>query len=79
MLKNGRVDRSDQKNAGLKEKSIAAARAGSKEIIIPKENARDLPKIPASVRKQIHFHPVSDVKEVLELALKEPTVEQKKP
>jgi ATP-dependent Lon protease len=64
---------------GLKEKSIAAARAGSKEIIIPKENARDLPKIPASVRKQIHFHPVSDVKEVLELALKKPTAEQKKP
>jgi ATP-dependent Lon protease len=54
---------------GLKEKSIAAHRAGSKIVLIPAENERDLVEIPQSVRDEITFIPVSDVSEVLPLAL----------
>jgi ATP-dependent Lon protease len=55
---------------GLKEKSIAALRAGSQMVIIPAENERDLVDIPDEVKKNIVFHPVKDVSEVLTLALK---------
>lgn len=54
---------------GLKEKSIAARRAGSKIVLIPKGNARDLEKIPESVKKDIQFIPVENVREVLAQAL----------
>jgi ATP-dependent Lon protease len=54
---------------GLKEKSIAAHRAGSKTIIIPKDNERDLVDIPELVKKDIVFKPVETVDEVLSLAL----------
>ncbi len=54
---------------GLKEKSIAAHRAGSKTIIIPKDNERDLVDIPELVKKDIVFKPVATVDEVLALAL----------
>ena len=55
---------------GLKEKSIAARRAGSTTVLIPKDNERDLEKIPESVKKDITFVPVKDVREVLLRALK---------
>lgn len=54
---------------GLKEKTIAAHRAGITTVIIPKENERDLEKIPESVKKAITFKPVSSIKEVLDIAL----------
>jgi len=54
---------------GLKEKSIAAHRAGCKTIIIPKENVRDLQEIPESIKKDITFKPVSDVSQVFKIAL----------
>ncbi|HPS40905.1 MAG TPA: endopeptidase La [Candidatus Woesebacteria bacterium] len=54
---------------GLKEKAIAAYNAGSKIIIIPKENERDLVKILPLLKGQVTFKPVSDVSEVLEIAL----------
>lgn len=54
---------------GLKEKSIAAKRAGSEVILIPKDNVRDLEKIPDSIKESITFIPVSDVREVLRHAL----------
>jgi ATP-dependent Lon protease len=54
---------------GLKEKSLAAHRAGIKIIIIPKDNEKDLPDLPESVRKDITFYPVSHMDEVLEHAL----------
>ncbi|MBP7768747.1 endopeptidase La [Candidatus Woesebacteria bacterium] len=56
---------------GLKEKSIAALRAGSTTVLIPQDNERDLEKIPASVKEVITFIPVSDVREVLKHALVE--------
>jgi ATP-dependent Lon protease len=52
---------------GLKEKSLAAHRNKIFDIIIPKDNEKDLEDIPAEVRKKINFHPVSNMDEVLEL------------
>jgi ATP-dependent Lon protease len=54
---------------GLKEKSIAAHMAGSKTVLIPKDNERDIEKIPDSVKKDITFIPVSNVSEVLKMSL----------
>ncbi|MBP7842778.1 endopeptidase La [Candidatus Woesebacteria bacterium] len=54
---------------GLKEKSIAAHMAGSKTVLIPKDNERDIEKLPEIVKKDITFIPISDVSQVLEIAL----------
>lgn len=54
---------------GLKEKSIAAHRAGSKMIIIPQDNERDMEEIPDVVKNDVIFKPVSKVEDVLSLAL----------
>lgn len=56
---------------GLKEKAIAAYNAGSKTIIIPQENERDLEKILPLLNQQVTFKPVSDVATVLKIALLE--------
>ncbi len=55
---------------GLKEKAIAARRAGSKQVLIPSENERDLEKLPESVKKSITFIAVKDVRQVLQKAIK---------
>jgi ATP-dependent Lon protease len=55
---------------GLKEKSLAALRAGIRTVIIPKHNEKDLAELPPEVKQQIRFHPVETVDEVLALALK---------
>lgn len=57
---------------GLKEKSIAAHRAGSTTIIIPKENERDLVEASEEIKKDITFIPVAHVDEVLKIALTKP-------
>ncbi len=54
---------------GLKEKSIAAHRAGSKTVLIPADNERDLVEIPKTVTKDITFIPVAQVPDVLKRAL----------
>ena len=54
---------------GLREKTVAAKRNKIKTIIIPKANERDLEDIPLHVKQGIKFVPVSDVSEVLEIAL----------
>jgi ATP-dependent Lon protease len=54
---------------GLKEKIMAAYRAGVKEVIIPEENAKDLYEVPESILKELIIHPVKDADEVLKLAL----------
>ena len=54
---------------GLREKTVAAKRNKIKTIIIPKANERDLEEIPSHVKQGIKFMPVSDVREVLEIAL----------
>jgi ATP-dependent Lon protease len=54
---------------GLKEKAIAAHRAGCQEVIIPAENERDLVELPAVVRQEIKFWPIKTVAEALDIAL----------
>jgi ATP-dependent Lon protease len=54
---------------GVKEKVIAAHRAGIKTVIIPKENEKDLHEIPANVRKKLRFVFVEHMDHVLEEAL----------
>lgn len=54
---------------GLKEKSLAAHRAGIKHVLLPKDNEKDLEDIPKSVRKDLTFTSVSHMDEVLKLAL----------
>ncbi|MBU9698540.1 endopeptidase La [Rhodobacteraceae bacterium HSP-20] len=54
---------------GLKEKLLAALRGGIKTVLIPEENAKDLPEIPENVRNGLTIIPVSHVREVLAHAL----------
>ena len=55
---------------GLKEKLLAALRAGIKTVIIPEENKKDLEEIPDEVKDNIRIVPVSRAEEVLKIALK---------
>jgi ATP-dependent Lon protease len=54
---------------GVKQKALAAHRSGLKEVILPKRNEPDLDDLPQSVREAMTFHLVTDVREVLDLAL----------
>ena len=54
---------------GLKEKSLAAYRAGIRTVIIPEENKPDIDDIPQEIKGEIKFIPVSDMGNVLEYAL----------
>ncbi len=55
---------------GLKEKSMAAYRAGIKTVIIPEENKPDIDDIPREIRENMEFIPVSSMDTVLENALR---------
>ncbi|MFN4025122.1 MAG: endopeptidase La [Hyphomonas sp.] len=57
---------------GLKEKLLAALRGGIKTVLIPKENEKDLDEIPDNVKTGLKIIPVSDIQEVLKLALTRP-------
>jgi ATP-dependent Lon protease len=57
---------------GLKEKTLAAMRAGIEQVIIPKLNAKDLPDLPEEVKKGLKITLVEDVDEVLAAALERP-------
>ncbi len=54
---------------GVKEKVLAAHRAGIKTLILPKFNAKDLEDIPKKVQKDIEFHFVDKMRDVLKLAI----------
>ncbi len=54
---------------GIKEKVLAAHRAGIKKVILPKENARDLEEVPEDVRSELTFVKVETIDEVLKEAL----------
>jgi ATP-dependent Lon protease len=58
---------------GVKQKLLAAHRAGITTVLIPKRNEPDLEDVPEGVRSQLDIHPVSDVREVLALALEPAT------
>jgi ATP-dependent Lon protease len=55
---------------GIKEKVLAAKRAGIKEIILPWQNEKDLKEVPERHRKGLKFHPVRHFDEVVKIALK---------
>ncbi|MEK7177810.1 MAG: S16 family serine protease, partial [Patescibacteria group bacterium] len=55
---------------GIKEKIIAAHRSGIKTVIMPKDNKKDLEDIPQNVLKDLKFHYVDHVDQVLKVALK---------
>jgi len=54
---------------GLKEKVLAAHRAGVEKVIIPKDNMKDIEEIPENIRKKVELIPVSQMDEVFRLAL----------
>ena len=54
---------------GLKEKLLAAHRAGIKEVLLPKDNEKDLKDLPKKVKEDIKITLVSNVDEVLKIAL----------
>ena len=62
---------------GLKEKSLAAYRAGSREIIIPIDNKKDMEEIPAEIREEMMIHLADNITEVLDWALAAEGSEQK--
>ncbi|MGB9761135.1 MAG: endopeptidase La [Caldimicrobium thiodismutans] len=55
---------------GIKEKALAALRKGISEVIIPKQNEKDLQEIPEDLRSQINFIKISHLDEIRELVLK---------
>ena len=54
---------------GLKEKTLAARRAGIKTVIVPKENEKDIEDFPKYLRKDMHFIFATTVDDVLAAAL----------
>jgi ATP-dependent Lon protease len=54
---------------GLKEKLLAAHRQGIYELVLPKDNEKDLPEIPENIRKDMKLHFVTSMDEVLKIAL----------
>jgi ATP-dependent Lon protease len=57
---------------GVKQKVLAAHRAGLREVVLPLRNEADLDDVPEAVRDEMTFHPVDDVAKVLDLALEPP-------
>ena len=57
---------------GLKEKMLAASRAGIKTVIIPLENEKDLAEIPDNIKNNFEIKTVEWVEEVLSIALENP-------
>jgi ATP-dependent Lon protease len=59
---------------GLKEKVLAAHRAGIKRVIIPERNKADLDEVPAEIKNDLEFIPVSKMDQLLEAVLEEKLV-----
>ena len=60
---------------GLKSKTIAAHRAGIKTVLLPKDNAKDIPELPERIRQDLELIPVGHLDEVMAVALLEPAGE----
>jgi len=56
---------------GIKEKVLAAARFGIKEVILPDQNRSDWTEVPAEVRQKLKVHFVRDIAELFPLALRD--------
>ena len=57
---------------GVKEKLMAAHRAGIRTVILPRDNQKDLADVPANIREEFSLHLVENMDEVLKLALVRP-------
>ena len=65
---------------GVREKVLAAHRAGLKTVILPEKNMKDLTDLPKTAKSELKIIPVKHMDEVLQIALaKEATVEKPKP
>ncbi len=64
---------------GVKQKLLAAQRAGVTQVIIPRRNEADLDDVPAEVLEKLTVHTVSDVRDVLALALQAPAADAEAP
>jgi ATP-dependent Lon protease len=64
---------------GLKEKMMAAHRAGIKTFILPKENVKDLVELPQKVKDDLQVLPVEHMDEVLKIALTRQATEERPP
>ncbi len=62
---------------GLKEKVLAAHRSGIDTVIFPKENEKDMPDIPKSIRNKLTLHLVENLTELFDIALEEKPVDEK--
>jgi ATP-dependent Lon protease len=58
---------------GIKEKLLAAHRAGIREVLVPAQNERDLDDIPKDVRDQLKIHLIKRMDEILPLVLEPPS------
>lgn len=54
---------------GVKEKVLAAHRAGIKQVILPEQNRKDLEEVPENVREELEFHFASRMEDVIQIAL----------
>jgi ATP-dependent Lon protease len=61
---------------GIKEKVLAAKRAGIEDILLPKENKKDIDDIPAHYLKGLNFHFVDQIMDVLAFALLEEKIDK---
>ena len=57
---------------GIKEKTLAAMRAGTKTVILPRRNEKDMPDVADEARKKLHFAFVENVDELIDVALRPP-------
>ncbi len=62
---------------GLKEKLLAASRGGIKTVLIPEDNVKDLQEIPPNIKSSLKIISVSNIDQVLELALTQKTSNEK--
>ncbi len=56
---------------GLREKSVAALRSQLRDVVIPQANAREIEELPPDVRRDVHFHPVGTMDEVVALVFRD--------
>jgi ATP-dependent Lon protease len=56
---------------GIKDKVLAAARAGIKTVILPRRNEKDLVDVPDEVRREVKIRAVDSIEEVLSIALEQ--------
>jgi ATP-dependent Lon protease len=57
---------------GIKDKILAASRAGIETVILPRRNEKDLVDVPEDVREELDLRLVDDISAVLEIALERP-------